>query len=362
MDHSGRLRRLQTALPEHKLDWFLVTHLPNIRYLSGFTGSAGILLIDDHRATLFTDGRYRTQAREEVTSAKIVIARKSPLLAAAEFLAGTRTGTAQRLGLEPQSVTISQRDQISTILKGTWKLITAPPLIDRARMVKHREEIRRIRAAIKLGASLFQIARRKIRPGLKEVEVAAAMEFEARRSGAEGMSFSTIIAAGKRSAVVHGRASEARIPRRGFVLCDFGVILAGYCSDRTRTVHVGSPAGDARRMYQAVLEAQQAAIAQVRSGVTADSVDAAARKVLKKHGLAQYFSHSTGHGLGLEIHEAPRLASAQSQVLQPGMVITIEPGAYVPGKQGVRIEDVVVVTATGCEVLTPTDKELIIIR
>ncbi|PYX31189.1 MAG: aminopeptidase P family protein [Acidobacteria bacterium] len=362
MDHSGRLRRLQAVLPEHKLDWFLVTHLPNIRYLSGFTGSAGILLINDHSATLFTDGRYRTQAREEVSSAKIVIARKSPLLAAAEFLAGTRTRTAQKLGLEPQSVTISQRDQIPTILRGKWKLISAPPLIERARMIKDREEIRRIRAAIKLGASLFQIARRKIRPGLKEVEVAAAMEFAARRSGAEGMSFSTIIAAGKRSAVVHGRASEARIPRRGFVLCDFGVILAGYCSDRTRTVHVGSPAGDARRMYQAVLEAQQAAIAQVRSGVTADSVDAAARKVLKKHGLAQYFSHSTGHGLGLEIHEAPRLASAQSQLLQPGMVITIEPGAYIPGKQGVRIEDVVVVTATGCEVLTPTDKELIIIR
>jgi Xaa-Pro aminopeptidase len=228
-------------------------------------------------------------------------------------------------------------------------------------MVKDREEIRRIRAAVDLGALLFQTARRKIGPGVKEVEVAAAMEFEARRSGADGMSFSTIIAAGKRSAVVHGRASESRIPRRGFVVCDFGVILAGYCSDRTRTVHVGRPAGAARKMYQAVLDAQQGAIAQVRSGVTADSVDAAARTILRKHGLARYFSHSTGHGLGLEIHEAPRLAAGQTQVLQPGMVITIEPGAYIPGKQGVRIEDVVVVTATGCEVLTPADKELIII-
>ena len=362
MDHSGRQQRLQAALAESNLDALLVTHLPNIRYLCGFTGSAGALLMGQREAIFFTDGRYVTQARSEVSAGRIVIARKSPALAAVEFLAASLIRSTTRLGLDPHSVTLSQREQLRAILKRNWKLISAPPLVEQARMIKDKDEIRRIRAAVQLGASLFQVARKKIRPGVKEVEIAAAMEYSARQAGAEGMSFSTIIAAGKRSAVVHGRASEARIPRRGFVVCDFGVILAGYCSDRTRTVHVGSPAGDARRMYQAVLEAQQAAIAQVRSGVTADSVDAAARKVLKKHGLAQYFSHSTGHGLGLEIHEAPRLASAHSQVLQPGMVITIEPGAYVPGKQGVRIEDVVVVTATGCEVLTPTDKELIIIR
>ena len=361
MDHSGRQRRLQAALAENKLDWLLVTHLPNIRYLCGFTGSAGTLLINERGATFFTDGRYRTQARVEVSGARTIIARKSPVLAAAEFLAAVQTRTAQRLGLEPHSVTIGQREQLSAILKRRWKLVSAPPLIERLRMVKDKEEIRSIRAAIQLGASLFRIARKKIRPGVKEVEVAAAMEYEARRAGAEGMSFSTIIAAGKRSAVVHGRASEARIPPRGFVVCDFGVILAGYCSDRTRTVHVGRPTSDARQMYQAVLEAQQAAIAQVRPGATAASIDTAARKVLRKHGLARYFTHSTGHGLGLEIHEAPRLAAGQTQELQPGMVITIEPGAYVPGQQGVRIEDVVVVTSAGCEVLTPTDKELIVV-
>jgi Xaa-Pro aminopeptidase len=361
MDHSGRQRRLQSALAENKLDWLLVTHLPNIRYLCGFTGSAGTLLVSERGTMFFTDGRYRTQARSEVSSARIIIARKSPALAAAEFLAASPSRTAQRLGLEPHSVTIGQREQLSAFLKLKWKLISAPPLIERARMVKDPEEIRRIRAAINLGASLFKIARKKIRPGVKEVEVAAAMEYEARRAGAEGMSFSTIIAAGKRSAVVHGRASDARIPRRGFVVCDFGVILAGYCSDRTRTVHVGRPTRDARQMYQAVLEAQQAAIAQVRPGVTAASVDAVARKILWKHDLARYFSHSTGHGLGLEIHEAPRLATGHTRELQPGMVITIEPGAYIPGKHGVRIEDVVVVTSAGCEVLTPTDKELIVV-
>jgi Xaa-Pro aminopeptidase len=361
MDHSGRQQRLQAALAESNLDALLVTHLPNIRYLCGFTGSAAALLIGEQGATLFTDGRYRTQARAEVLSARIVIARKSPAPAAAEFLAASRSRATTRLGLDPHSVTIGQREQLRAILKRNWKLVSAPPLVERSRMVKDKEEIRRIRAAVQLGASLFQIARKKIRPGVKEVEVAAAMEYAARSAGTEGMSFSTIIAAGKRSAVVHGRASEARIPRRGFVVCDFGVILAGYCSDRTRTVHVGRPRRGERRMYQAVLDSQQAAIAQVRGGTSAGAVDEAARKVLRKSNLAQYFTHSTGHGLGLEIHEAPRLAAGQTQVLEPGMVITIEPGAYIPGKHGVRIEDVVVVTSTGCEVLTPTDKELIVV-
>src|SRR6266852_1434136 len=361
MDHAGRQRHLRAALAENKLDSLLVTHLPNIRYLCGFAGSAGTLLISERGTTFFTDGRYRTQARSEVSGARIIIARKSPTLAAAEFLAASRSRTTQRLGLEPHSVTVGQREQLSAVLRRKWKLISAPPLIERARMVKDREEIRRIRAAINLGASLFKIARKKIRPGVKEVEVATAMEYEARRSGAEGMSFSTIIAAGKRSAVVHGRASDARIPRRGFVVCDFGVILAGYCSDRTRTVHVGRPSGEARRLYEAVLEAQCAAISAVRPGAAAADVDEAARRVLRKRKLDRYFTHSTGHGLGLEIHEAPRLVEGQTQKLEPGMVITIEPGAYVPGKWGVRIEDVVVVTSSGCEVLAPTDKELVII-
>jgi Xaa-Pro aminopeptidase len=214
---------------------------------------------------------------------------------------------------------------------------------------------------VELGAGLFRIARRKICPGTSEVEVAAAMEYEARRRGVEGMSFPTILASGPRSAVVHGRASAARIPRNGFVVCDFGVILAGYCSDRTRTVHVGRPSAAERAMYEAVQEAQEAAIRTVRAGVSAAEVDAAARGALRKRKLARYFTHSTGHGLGLEIHEAPRLAAGQPQILEPGMVVTIEPGAYLPGKRGVRIEDVVVVTATGCEVLAPWDKELIVV-
>ena len=285
-----------------------------------------------------------------------------PVAAAAEWLAAQRRRTTPlALGIEPESITAGTRDRLALALKGKVRLRSAPPLVERARMVKDAAEILCIRRAVELGASLFRIARKKIRPGVREVEVAGAMEYEARRGGAEGMSFSTIIASGKRSAIVHGRASGARIPRHGFVVCDFGVILAGYCSDRTRTVHVGRMPVEGRQLYEAVLEAQHAAIAAVRPGVTAAAVDSAARRVLRGSKLARYFTHSTGHGLGLEIHEAPRLAAGQTQKLEPGMVITIEPGAYITGKWGVRIEDVVVVTPSGCEVLTPTDKELAII-
>lgn len=381
MDHAGRLHRLQSILPQSKLDFLLITHLPNVRYLSGFTGSAAALLVGGQDATLFTDGRYIAQAKQEVRNARIVIGSKAPLLAAAEWLGTQRRrkasmlvggplkpsfglsgeASSKTLGTEAESLTAGARDRLRAALRGKLRLRSAPPLVERARMIKDPTEVRRIREAVRLGASLLRVARRKIRPGVREFEVAAAMEYEARRKGAEGMSFPTILAAGPRSAIVHGRASEARIPRRGFVVCDFGVILAGYCSDRTRTLHVGQPSREACEFYGAVREAQQAAIAAVRPGVTAGQVDEAARAVLRKHKLARWFTHSTGHGLGLEIHEGPRLAAAQPQKLEPGMVVTIEPGAYVPGKWGVRIEDVVVVTASGCEVLTPTDKDLIVI-
>jgi len=368
MDHEARLQRLRDSLSSHKLDRLLVTHLPNIKYLCGFTGSAAALLVTERICLLFTDGRYRTQARDEVKGAKVVIAQKSPLVAAAEWVAAhssrtSKSGSSQSrpVGIEAESLTAAMRDRLASLLKGKSRLRSAPPLIERARMVKDATEILRIREAVTLGASLFNVLLEKIRPGVTEVEVAAALEYKARCAGAEGMAFPTILASGARSAIVHGRASSARVPDRGFVVCDFGVILAGYCSDRTRTVHVSKPSEKARFLYDSVLEAQQAAINAVRPGATAADVDNEARRVLRKRKLAQYFTHSTGHGLGLEIHEAPRLALGQTQELEAGMVITIEPGAYLPGKWGVRIEDVVVVTSSGCEVLTPTDKELVIV-
>ena len=367
MDHGARLQRLRNSLSSHKLDRLLVSHLPNIKYLCGFTGSAAALLVAERSCFLFTDGRYRTQAKDEVKGAKVVIAQKSPLVVAAEWVAShsrtSKSGSShsQPVGIEAEYLSAAMRDRLASLLKGKSRLCSAPPLIERARMVKDAAEILLIREAVTLGASLFNVLREKLRPGVTEVEVAAALEYKARCVGAEGMAFPTILASGVRSAIVHGRASSARVPDHGFVVCDFGVILAGYCSDRTRTIHVGKPSEEARFLYDSVLEAQQAAINAARPGATAGDVDNAARRVLRKRKLAQYFTHSTGHGLGLEIHEAPRLALGQTQELEAGMVITIEPGAYLPGKWGVRIEDVVVVTSSGCEVLTPTDKELVIV-
>lgn len=226
-------------------------------------------------------------------------------------------------------------------------------------MIKERQETDLIRAAVNLGSSLFERVLGSIRPGTRESALAAEIEYGARKSGADKMSFETIVAAGKRSALPHGVASVAPLPRHGFVLLDFGVILAGYCSDMTRTVHLGQPGRRARQHYHAVLEAQLKAIETVRAGVAASQVDGAARRILNRAGLGKFFTHSCGHGLGLEIHEPPRLGKGQQEPLETGMVVTIEPGAYIPNEGGVRIEDVVVVTEHGCEVLTPTTKELI---
>lgn len=364
MDHKGRQQRLQDSLSPHRLDALLVTHPPNLRYLCGFSGSSGVLLLTEKKAVFITDGRYTEQARAEVRTAQIVIARQGPLAAAAAWLcAHQKKGrrALAKIGIEGEHMTVAARSMLCGVLPSNVRLRQAPPLIERARMVKDNEEIESIRSAALLGASLFDRALEVIRPGIGEAEVAAEMEYAARQAGAQGMSFETIIASGGRSALPHGRASQAAIPAQSFVVCDFGVILSGYCSDMTRTVYVGQPSAEARGVYQAVKQAQQAAGDAVRPGISVGEVDRAARKSLQKSGLAKYFTHSTGHGVGLEIHEAPRVAAGQTEILAPGMVITIEPGVYVPGKWGVRIEDMVVVTERGCEVLTPTSKELVTI-
>jgi Xaa-Pro aminopeptidase len=365
MDYKGRQLALQNALPAQRLHALLVTHLPNIRYLCGFTGSAGILLVTGSKSLLFTDGRYTEQARAEVQAAKIVIVRKPPLAAAAEWLVAQeknrRKDSPLKLGIEGEHLTVAAKARLTSILPTSLRLREAQPLVEKARLVKDRDEIACIRSAVILGASLFDRALEVIRPGVCETDVAAEMEYTARKAGAEAMSFETIVASGERSALPHGRASQAFIPAQGFVVCDFGVILSGYCSDMTRTVYVGRPSEEACNVYQAVKQAQQAAVDVVRPGISVSEVDRAARKSLQKSGLAKYFTHSTGHGVGLEIHEAPRVAAGQSETLRPGMVITIEPGVYVPGKWGIRIEDMVVVTERGCEVLTPTSKEFVTI-
>ncbi len=360
MDFPSRQKKLREQLASSGLDALLVSHLPNIRYLCGFTGSAGFLLVSDAGSVFFTDVRYDTQAREQVKGAKVVIARKAVLSALAEWMdaRGKRT-RGWTIGIEAEHLTVAERKRLADLLPSGLRLRNAPALVERSRMVKDNDELGLIRAAVNLGATLFDRALEVLRPGVKEAEVAAEMEYAARRAGAEEMSFPTIIASGARSSLPHGRATEQAIAPGGFVVCDFGVILAGYCSDRTRTVWVGAPSLEAQKSYESVREAQEAAIAAVRPGVAVGEVDAAARKVLRKAGLGRYFTHSTGHGVGLEIHEAPRVAAGQTELLQPGMVITIEPGVYFPGKWGVRIEDMVAVNEGGCEVLTPTSKDFL---
>jgi Xaa-Pro aminopeptidase len=360
MDYKLRQNELRKRLASCRLDGYLVSHLANIRYLCGFTGSAGLLLVEEAGSTFFTDVRYDRQGREEVKGARVMIARKGLMKALGEWI-GARRKKAKgwTIGVEAEHLTVAERKRLVDLLPSGVRLRNAPAMVERARMVKEEDELGLIRAAVRLGATLFDRALEVLRPGMKECELAAEMEYVARRAGAEEMSFPTIIASGARSALPHGRASEQVIATGGFVVCDFGVILAGYCSDQTRTVWVGTASEEARNAYESVREAQEAAIAAARPGVSVGEVDAAARKVLRRAGLGRYFTHSTGHGVGLEIHEAPRVAAGQKEVLKPGMVITIEPGVYFPGKWGVRIEDMVAVGEDGCEVLTPTGKDFL---
>ncbi len=360
MDFLPRQKRLRDHLATTRFDALLISHLPNIRYLCGFTGSAGFLLVEEAGSVFFSDVRYDTQGREEVKGAKVVIAKKSVPQAIGDWLKARRKRSAGwTIGVEAEHMTVAEKKRLTDLLPSGYRLRSAPVVVERARMVKDSNELALIRAAVQLGAKLFDRALEILRPGIKETEVAAEMEYAARLAGAEAMSFPTIIASGKRSALPHGKATAQPIAAGGFVVCDFGVILAGYCSDQTRTVWVGAPSQDARQAYESVREAQQAAIAAVRPGITTGEVDEAARKVLRKAGLGRYFTHSTGHGVGLEIHESPRVAAGQKEVLRPGMVITVEPGVYFPGKWGVRIEDMVAVSENGGEVLTPTSKDFL---
>ena len=356
MDYVRRQRQLRDRLDEIHADVLFVTHLPNIRYLCGFTGSAGVLAIHAGKPVLFTDGRYTEQARDEVANARVVIGKSGAMSAAAQW---ARSGKRKTIGVESQHTTLAAAAGWKRLLGAGFRLREVSGAVEKLRRIKDADELRLIREAVALGSSLLDVAMKTIRPGVTETGVAAEIEFAARARGAEAMSFETIVAAGARSALPHGRATGQAIRAGGFVVLDFGVILHGYCSDMTRTVWVGKIPRSERVVYEAVREAQQAATSAVKAGATCGEVDAAARSVLRKARLDRFFTHSTGHGVGLEIHEEPRVARDQQETLAAGMVITIEPGVYLPGKGGVRIEDMVVVLENGCEVLTSASKDLL---
>jgi len=361
VDHLRRIGLLRRRLTKAGLHGLLVTHLPDVRYLTGFTGSSAALAVTRRAARLFTDGRYTEQAAAEVQAAQVQIVSSSAAVSAVEWLAA-QPGV-EFAGFDPTWTSVAElgrwRAALPARLRRAFLSVLAAPLVEPLRQVKDEDELALMTEAALVGCKLFDHILSFVRPGMAEIEVAAELEHRARLMGAEGMSFETIVTSGARTALPHGKASSAVLPRRGFLTLDFGVILKGYCSDMTRTVCLGRPKTDESAAYEAVLEAQEAGVAAVSAGASCGEVDEAARGVLRRAGLAEAFTHSTGHGVGLEIHEAPRIGAGQTTRLQAGMVVTIEPGVYLANRFGIRIEDMVAVTGTGGQVLTPAPKALI---
>ncbi len=329
------------------LDGIIVSSLVNIRYYSGFTGSSGLLWVDRKAARLWTDRRYGEQAAAEAgpngVRLKVVKGQVGP------SLEKEIEGKKLRLGYED-----------SRVSHGFWQMLSKHAqltglegAIETARMKKDAGEIEKIRASVDLNARVMSEAVKKFRVGTTESELAAYIDYRQRLRGADGTAFETIVAGGAHAALPHARPRQVKIEAGGYLLIDMGAAKDGYMSDLTRTYGVGKMPRKAKEIYRAVAEAQRASIEAVKPGVKAEEVHAAGFKVLKKAKLAKYFLHSTGHGLGLEIHEAPRLGTGDATVLEENMTITIEPGAYLEGFGGVRIEDTVLVTKEGAEVLTP---------
>jgi Xaa-Pro aminopeptidase len=351
-----RLKELQRRLAAERLDCFVVTHLPNIFYLCGFTGSAGALVVNSAGATLLTDSRYTIQASQEACGVAVRIV-GGPLDEA--ITAETRGRRRTRVGFEPAHLTVEQHARLVGAAGKTVEWVGLPGAVEKLRMVKDPEEVQRMRASARLISEVFEELVSLMKPGVRERDLAAEADFRMRRKGASGPAFDTIVASGKRAALPHAHPSSKPLGKNELVVFDLGAILAGYCSDLTRTVFLGRSQTRVRRWYRAVLEAQEAARETLRPGVAAGSVDAAARRILKRYGLDRRFTHNTGHGLGIEVHEGPRLGRNEKARITTGHVVTLEPGVYVEGVGGIRVEDDVLVLAKGTEVLTTVNREFL---
>jgi Xaa-Pro aminopeptidase len=356
-EFATRRRRAVSQLGPRKLDALAVASAPNLRYLCGFTGSNGALLLWPGGAVLFTDPRYTIQAAREADCPVRTI--HGPLLP--HLASAAARHRVRHLGFEDTWITVSALRELDGSLPLGVSLDPASGLIESLRMVKSPHEIRLIRNSVLLNSHAFSRAMRTVRPGITESTLAARIDHQMRLLGAEKPAFDTIVASGPRSALPHASPGPNSVRRNQLLLIDMGASLEGYASDMTRMAFLGRPGRKVRDLYSAVLEAQLAAIDAVRPGALAGDVDRAARRILRARSLERAFVHSTGHGLGLEIHEAPRLARRVETPLEAGMVITVEPGAYIEGRGGIRIEDTIVVTSSGCEVLTPTPKELLLL-
>jgi Xaa-Pro aminopeptidase len=359
LEVRARLARLRMRFDAANIDALLVSKLANVRYLTGFTGSAGMLLVTPGDALFVTDGRYTQRATEELTAAGVDARIEIGLTGSAQrTLLVDAVATGARLGLEDHSVTWAEQREYANAFEGV-ELIPAGLVVEGLRRVKDAGEVARIRRACQIADDAFAALLPLLATGITEREFAIALEFAMRERGASGNSFNPIIASGPNGAKPHAVPSDRVIGRNELIVCDFGCIVDGYCSDMTRTVAVGDPGPDARHVYEVVLESQRAGSARVAADVACSAVDEASRKVIADAGWADKFSHGTGHGVGLEIHEAPRVAATAGDTLLVGDVVTVEPGVYLPGVGGVRIEDTVVVGVGGAEPLTLTLKDLV---
>lgn len=343
-----RLQKFREQLGVKKADAALVSTLINIRYLSGFTGSNALLWVDGKSSRLFTDARYTLQAKQQTAGKGITVQIvKGPLYKALEKFKDKFKG--KNVSIENQRIGFA----LATEIKKFFKIVKLDNTIEVLRMIKDTAEIAAIRASVELNAKALSKALKSYKPGTTEMALAGRIDYEQRLLGASGTAFDTIVASGPHSALPHANPRNVEINKNGYLLIDMGSTLADYKSDLTRTFGIGRPQPKAKVIYAAVLEAQLAAIDAVKPGVEAQKLHEITSKTLRKYKLDKLFIHSTGHGLGLEIHEAPRLGTGDATVLEPGMAITIEPGVYLEGFGGVRIEDTVLVTETGAEVLTP---------
>ena len=354
-EHSARRSRAASGLEERRLDALLVSSLANIRYLTGFTGSNALVLLLPEKTVFFTDPRYGLQAAQE-SDCKVRVERGPLWRAAAQWI---RSHGIRRLGVEKPHLSCETYLALDDSLPAKAKLVPVADMVETLRMVKSRGEIALIRRSVLANSQAFAETLPRIRPGASELDLATEIEYHMRKLGAEKPAFDTIVASGRRSAMPHASPTSRVLKSGEIVLIDMGAMRDGYASDMTRTLFLGRPSAKSRRLYQAVLEAQLAAIDAVRAGVTAGDIDRAARRALRAEGLVRAFTHATGHGLGLEIHELPKLHRKITTRLETGMAITIEPGVYLQGYGGIRIEDTVVVTRDGCEILTPTPKRLL---
>lgn len=351
---AGRQERLRARMEELGLPLLLVTSLPNISYVTGFRGSAGAVLVGARETVLWVDPRYTLQAREQAGGAEVIESRQGILKAVAAWL---RKRGVRRVGYEAAHLTCAEFERLVGETHSRVNFRPAGSLIEELRLVKGEEEIEKIRGAGRITVAVFEEVLCQVRPGVRESDLAAEIDYRMRKKGADGAAFETIVASGRRGAFPHARASRKLLEKDELVILDLGAILCGYAADMTRTVCLGEPGRRIRRLYNAVAGAQQRAVEALREGVRAGDVDSAARRFLAARGLDRFFTHSTGHGVGLEIHEAPRVARGEKRRLQAGCVLTAEPGVYLQGLGGIRLEDTVLVGANGAEILTPAPKD-----